>query len=175
MEAIKTAKDFITNLRKSSTEAARFLRKKSSSINNGNNSGFYSSEKEFLAEIYRLLVKANRKYRPSLLIEYHKPGKNGKSAEISHPDIAYYDPEGKKIAVESRAIWYLTEAGGIYQEDIKKIMNDCDKLEGDWAGYDSRVLLVGYLGDPDRYRKGKFQASVEKLTEGNESFSVLTC
>lgn len=170
------ARSFVEDLRRSSVKAAEFLREKNAAMKgNGLDSSLYGSEKEFLAEVYRLMVRANKRYRSSLLIEYHRPKKNDKTFEGAHPDIAYYGSEGERYAVEVKCIWFLTEEGSIYQSDIKRVMDDYDKLQGEWGRFNQRVLVVAFMGDNVKFRRNKFQASVDSLTKGDTEISLITC
>lgn len=170
------AKAFVDNLIKSSVKAADFLREKNLELKgNGLESSYFSSEKEFVAEMYRLMIKANKKYRRSLLIDYHKPKKNDREFVSAHPDIAYYDSSGGRCAVEAKGVWYLTAEGGPYQADVKRIMDDLDKLHNEWKDFESKVLIVAYLGDGDKYKRNRFQSAIEGLTQGDSGVSLIVC
>lgn len=170
------ARDFVEDLRKASVKAAEFLRDKNSALRqSGLDNSLYTSEKQFVAEIYRLMVRTNKRYRSNLLIEYHRPRANDRVLEGGHPDIAYFDADGNKSAVEVKGIWFLTEEGSVYQADIKRIVDDFDKLQGEWGRFDQRVLVVGFLGDNSKFKRNKFQTSILALTRGEAEISLITC
>ncbi len=170
------ARSFVEDLRKVSVKAAELLREKNSFLKQtGLDRELYSSEKEFVAEIYRLMVRANKKYRSTLLIEYHKPRANDRTFEGAHPDIAYYNTDGERAAVEIKGIWFLNEQGTVYQADIKRIVDDFDKLQGEWNEFDEKVLVVGFLGDNTKFKRNRFQTSILALTSGEPGISLITC
>lgn len=170
------ARDFVEDLRKASVKAAEFLREKNSVLRqSGLDNSLYTSEKQFVAEIYRLMVRTNKRYRSTLLIEYHRPRVNDRVFEGAHPDIAYYDSEGNKFAVEVKGVWFLTEEGSVYQADIKRIVDDFDRLQGEWGRFDQKVLVVSFLGDNAKFKRNKFQNSVLALTRGEAGISLITC
>ncbi len=170
------ARTFIEDLTRAASKSADFIRDKNSSLKYaGLNADLYASEDEFIAEIYRLMVRRNKKYKQSLLINYHKPMRNDREFVSAHPDIAYYPQEGEKTAIEVKGIWFLTEEAGLYQSDIKRIMDDYDKLHVDWKNFGRKTLIVGFLGDRNKFRKNKFSDAVEALTQGDSDIYVVSC
>ena len=80
---MKTTTNFETDLRDSCASAVEFLRKKDESYNKLNKregkDRLYSSEAQFVAEVYSLLVKKKRIVQEESICQLPKPRKGGKT------------------------------------------------------------------------------------------------
>ncbi len=170
---------FIEDLRRVSKDAGEFLREKSRYWNNkeGFTDDLYSSEHEFVAEVYRRLLESDEKaYSMNLFVDYYRPRKKDKTNPNLRPDLVFYDRNGNGTAVEVKTVirWYENNQA-IYAEDLYPIIEDYDKLKEEYSAFQNRVLLVAFLGDPEDYHRNKFAAEVNKLVHGNSSIEVITC
>ena len=169
--------EFETDLRKAAIESAEFLRQKSAKLNKDDEyAELYSGEREFVAECYRRLVSINDRYLSNILIEYYKPKRNERDPVPVYPDIVFHDSRSGRVAVEVKSVWFMpTDKEGLYKRDEERIFGDYEKLRDSYTKFDSKIMLVAFLGDPDEYRRNTFKQYVELLVHGNSSTTVITC
>ena len=169
--------EFETDLRKAAIESAEFLRQKSAKLNEDDEyDEFYSGEREFVAECYRRLISINDQYMNNILIEYYKPKRNERNPLPVYPDMVYHDSKNGRAAVEVKSVWFMpTDKEGLYKSDEYRIFDDYEKLRDSYKKFDSKILLVAFLGEPDEYRRNIFKQYVESLVNGNSNTMVITC
>lgn len=168
---------FLSDLKDASVEAANFLRDKSKRLNKKKDlEELYSGEREFVAECYRRLVEKNEEYLLQLLIEYYKPARSEKSPSLVYPDLAFYSTDGSKTAVEVKPVWFLpTRIDDLYKADKDRISSDYKKLRDKYTKFDSKILLVPFLGDEVEYKRNKLRKYVESLVHKNSAIDIITC
>lgn len=138
--------------------------------------GLFSGEHEFVAECYRRLVQRNRKYPSKVFIDYSKPVREEKNALVVHPDLIFRDNYGRRTAVKVKPVWDIpTDLDDLYQYDKDRISGDYEKLRVKYNEFESKVLLVPFLGEKKDYKRNTFKRSIESLAHGNSSIEVITC
>ena len=99
--------DFENDLRDSCKNAASFLRRKNLGYNKKakeeNMKESFPGEREFVSEVYRLMVKKNCSYKNSLFIDYLGPDKD-EQKEKKVPDLVFRDDRGHKSVVEIKVV-----------------------------------------------------------------------
>ena len=169
--------EFETDLRKAAIESAEFLRQKSAKLNKDDDyAEYYSGEREFVAECYRRLISINDRYLSNILIEYYKPKRNERNPMPVYPDIVFHDSKNGRAAVEVKSVWFMPgRKEGLYKRDEDRICGDYEKLRDYYTKFDSKIMLVAFLGVPDKYRGDPFKQYVESLVHGNSLITVITC
>ncbi len=169
--------EFEIDLRKAAIESAEFLRQKSAKLNEDDEyDEFYSGEREFVAECYRRLVAINDQYLNNILIEYYKPKRKERNPLPVYPDLVFHDSKSGRAAVEVKSVWFMpTDKEGLYKSDENRILDDYEKLRDSYKKFDSKIILVAFLGEPDEYRRNIFKQYVESLVHGKSNILVITC
>lgn len=141
------------DLRESCKLAADFLREKHRNYNDvsglNRNDKLYSGEREFVAEVYRLLIERDSCYRDRLLIEAIRPDK-GKDSGEAIPDLVYRNGKYEKCVLEVKAPVNKRADGSElpWKMDREDIKSDYKKLQDNYSQFDKKFLIVAYLGDP---------------------------
>ena len=144
---------FEQNLRESCRRAADFLRKKHQKYNDASglqgNDRLYSGEREFVAELYRLLICNDPSYRERLFFEAIRPDRGEESGKLI-PDLVYRDGNLEKCVMEVKAPVNNRANGSEvpWKTDREDIEDDYEKLKKNYDQFDSKFLIVAYLGDP---------------------------
>ena len=169
--------EFEGDLKRAAEESAEFLRKKSARLNKSEYyDESYSGEREFVAEVYRMLSLLNKVYIQNLSIDYYRYKAKERVVEYVFPDIVFHDSNRGRAAVEVKVVWFLqTRIDGLYKRDEDRITRDYKKLRDRYVKFDSRTMLVAFLGRPEDYHRNKFRKYVEGLIHGNSNINVITC
>ena len=144
---------FEDDLKESCKRAADFLRKKHQVYNDASglqgNDRLYSSEREFVAEVYRLLICNDPSYRDKLFIEAIRPDKGEVTGKVT-PDLVYRNGKHERCVMEVKAPVNNRANGSEvpWKTDRRGIESDYEKLEENYDQFDSKFLIVAYLGDP---------------------------
>jgi hypothetical protein len=165
-------------LKRASKAAAEFLRdkNKSGSKDDGKYVPYFSSETELVAEIYRKLGEAVPTYPNSLFINYYKPKMKERNPPRVFPDMVFHERKGKRYAIEVKAVWFITtKTGGLYKRDKDRITRDYEKLRSKYKEFDNKIMLVGFLGEPEDYKEDKFYQSCSELIHKNSNIELITC
>ena len=144
---------FERDLRDSCKSAAEFLRIKHQKYNDEN--GFkgkerlYSGEREFVAEVYRLLIEMAPSYRDRLFIEAIRPERGEDSGNVT-PDLVYRNGHHEKSVIEVKAPVNSRADGSAlpWKSDKTGFESDYEKLQDNYNRFDSKFLVIAYLGDP---------------------------
>lgn len=148
--------EFEIDLKDSCECAAEFLRGKNVEWNKTRkkNERSYSGEREFVAELYRLLVEKNELYRTTLFVDYLRPDESEKN-EKAVPDLVYRNGPNEKSVVEIKTPVNCRADGD--PEPLKVdfcgpnrkggINGDYKKLNKHYLKFKSKFLVVAYLGD----------------------------
>ena len=147
---------FENDLRENCKCAAEFLRGKNVDWNRTRekNERSYSGEREFVAELYRLMVKKDESYRNTLFVDYLRP-EEAERNEKAVPDLVYRNGNGEKSVVEIKTPVDCRADGSpeplsyvLYGSDGKGGINgDYKKLKEHYSEFKSKFLVVTYLGD----------------------------
>lgn len=176
---------FENDLRESCECAAEFLREKHKRYNdesglNGNDR-LYSGEREFVAEVYRLLIEKDPSYRDKLFIEAIRPDK-GEVTGKKTPDLVYRNGKYEKCVIEVKAPVDHRADGSEFpkERDEEDIESDYEKLQDNYDQFDTKFLIVAYLGDPiiDNGREfllGDFEKWIHKNFPDNGKIKVIVC
>lgn len=152
-EGIKMNNKFENDLRESCKCAADFLRKKHEGYNDASglkgNGRLYSGEREFVDEVYRLLIKRDPSYRDKLFVEAIRPDKDEVTGKET-PDLVYRNGKHEKCVMEVKAPVNNRADGSElpWKSDAKDIEDDYKKLLNNYDQFDAKYLIVAYLGDP---------------------------
>lgn len=144
---------FEDELRESCKCAAKFLRGKHHGYNEEaglkGKDRLYSSEREFVAEVYRLLIKGVPSYRDRLFIEGIRPDKGEDTGKVT-PDLVYRNGKHEKYVIEVKAPVNSRANGSElpYESDQNDIQSDYEKLQRNYSQFDSKFLIIAFLGDP---------------------------
>ena len=144
---------FENDLRGSCKCAASFLREKHRKYNDESglkgNDRLYSGEREFVAEVYRLLIEKDPFYRDKLFFEAIRPAK-GEDSGRSIPDLVYRNGKHEKCVLEVKAPVNNRADGTAlpWKTDSDAIDSDYEKLQENYSQFDSKFLVIAYLGDP---------------------------
>ena len=154
---------FENDLRECCECAAEFLRGKNVEWNKTkkDKERSYSGEREFVAELYRLLVKKNESYRRTLFVDYLRPDESERN-EKAVPDLVYRNGPNEKSVVEIKTPVNCRADGDpeplkvdFYGSNGKGGINgDYKKLKEHYSEFKSKFLVIAYLGDID-LEKGK--------------------
>ena len=169
--------EFESDLRKAAQESAEFLREKNARLNKSEEyDESYSGEREFVAELYRVLSLLNKDYIQNLSIDYYRYKKKERVVEYVFPDIVFHDSKKERTAVEVKVVWFLqTRKDGLYKRDADRITRDYKKLRDRYSKFDRKIMLVAFLGSSEHYHRNNFKQYVEDLVHGNSNISVITC
>lgn len=182
---MKTTTNFETDLRDSCASAVEFLRKKDESYNKLNKregkDRLYSSEAQFVAEVYSLLVKKNKSYRMNLFVNELSPEKEERQDNVI-PDLVYRNRGNQKSIVEVK-IPVDHRANGSPVPTAKEkneIESDYTKLKKYYKDFDSKILVVAYLGDS--ILKGRIKFPFEDFSkwihskfQDTDKITVIVC
>lgn len=144
---------FENELRESCKIAAKFLREKHEKYNDANglkgNDRLYSGEREFVAEVYRLLIEKDISNRDKLFFEAIRPDKGETTGKLI-PDLVYRNGTNEKCVMEVKAPVNNRANGSAlpWKTDSKAIKGDYKKLQDNYDQFDKKFLIVAYLGDP---------------------------
>lgn len=176
--------DFYRDLKKCCNGAAVALRDKNIKWNNGipEKKKLYSGEREFLAEVYRLLIEIDRDYTNHLFVDY-LPAIESEGSKRVLPDVVYLsdDPNDKGI-VEAKVIVTKRKKGdpNPYKSDRESIDLDYDKLKRNYKRFKRKFLVVAYLGDV-KYKDDsvfsirKFKNKISELYQDTGEIKVISC
>lgn len=160
--------EFENYLRESCECAASFLREKHRKYNDeaGLEGPYrlYSGESEFVAEEYRLLIKKDSSYKDKLIVEAIRPDK-GEVTRKEIPDLVYRNRKREKNVIEAKAPVNQRANGSELpkERDDEDIRNDYEKLQNIYDQFDTKFLIVAYLGD--LIIKGEKEFPLEKFKE----------
>ena len=146
-------KKFENDLRESCWNAAFFLRKKHQRYNDASElkgkNRLYSGEREFVDELYRLLICNDPSYREKLFFEAIRPDRGEESGKLI-PDLVYRNGNLEKCVMEVKApVNNRANSSEVpLKTDREDIEDDYEKLEKNYDQFDSKFLIVAYLGDP---------------------------
>ena len=148
--------NFEKDLRESCTAAAKFLRGKNTEWNRSRetNERSYSGEREFVAELYRLMVEKDKSYQNTLFVDYLRPDEAEKD-ENAIPDLVYRNGTNEKSVVEIKAPVNCRANGDpeplevdLYGSNKEGGINgDYLKLKKHYSKFQSKFLVIAYLGD----------------------------
>ena len=174
---------FERDLKESCEEAADFLRKKLVKWKNRNSlqgAPIYSGEREFVCEVYRLLIKRNGSYRNTLFVDYFPNPEDRVARRL--PDMVFDDGLNNKSVVEFKVVVDKKKKGPdrLWKKDKDGIKSDFKKMKRYKDTFKSKVIVVAYTGDPqDTNEKGlpvkNFQNEISKSFHKTNKVSVIVC
>ena len=181
--------NFENDLRESCECAAEFLRGKNVEWNKTkkDKERSYSGEREFVAELYRLLVKKNESYRRTLFVDYLRPDESERN-EKAVPDLVYRNGPNEKSVVEIKTPVNCRADGD--PEPLKVdfygsngeggINGDYKKLNEHYSEFKSKFLVIAYLGDIELEKGKKFSLDgfkdwMHKKFPKNDKIKVIVC
>ena len=174
---------FKRDLKESCEEAAGFLRKKLVEWKDQNSlqgAPIYSGEREFVCEVYRLLIKKNVSYRDTLFVDYFPNPKDRVARRL--PDMVFNDRSNNKSVVEFKVVVDKRKKGPdrLWKKDKEGIMSDFKKMKMYKDSFKSKVIVVAYTGDPqdtnERVLPVKdFKNEISKFPEKTNNISVIVC
>lgn len=176
---------FENDLRECCECAASFLREKHRKYNDESglkgNDRLYSGEREFVAEVYRLLIEKNISYRDKLFFEAIRPDRGEESGKLI-PDLVYRYGDLEKCVVEVKAPVNSRADGSEvpYKSDSNDIESDYEKIEKNYNQFDSKFLVVAYLGDPilesgEEFPLEDFEKLVKSEFPNKGKIKVIVC
>ena len=184
--------DFEKDLRDCCKNAASFLRSKNLEYNKKakeeNMKESFPGEREFVSDVYMLLVKKNCSYRNSLFIDYLRPDKD-EQIETKVPDLVFRDDRGHKSVVEIKVVvnrlkdghkpWKIDLEGPNGTGGIK---GDYQKLKDNYKSFESKLQVVAYLGpylddEDEKEFLRRFEKSIisELKAKPNDNINVIVC
>lgn len=181
--------NFENDLRESCECAAEFLRGKNVEWNKTkkDKERSYSGEREFVAELYRLLVKKNESYRRTLFVDYLRPDEAEKD-EKAVPDLVYRNGPDEKSVVEIKTPVDCRTDGTsepldyvLYGSNGKGGINgDYKKLKEHYSEFKSKFIVVAYLGDLEldngkKFSLDDFKSSIVKKFPDTDEIKVIVC
>jgi hypothetical protein len=109
----------------------------------------YSGERESVAKVYRLLICNDPSYRKKLFFEAIRPDRGEESGKLI-PDLVYRNGNIEKCVMEVKAPLNSRANGSElpYKSDMDNIKRDYEKLKENYTQFDTKFLIVAYLGDP---------------------------
>jgi hypothetical protein len=176
-------------LTESCASAAEFLREKNEFYNDLNKredgDRLYSSEAQFVAEVYHLLVEMDKSYRMHLFVNYLNPEK-GERVERKIPDLVYRNGQNAKSIVEVKAPidedLFISANESLNKKitEFKLISKDYKKLKEHYLDFSSKFLVIAYLGDiklddGSEFPHVKFIESVRKEFKSTKEIKVIVC
>lgn len=142
---------FENDLRECCKATADFLRGKNVDYNKPRRKEerSYGGERELVAEVYRLLIGKNISYGDKLFFEAIRLDK-GKNSGRLIPDLVYRNGNLEKCVMEVKAPENSRANGSElpYKSDMDNIKSDYEKLKENYTQFDTKFLIVAYLGDP---------------------------
>ena len=180
---------FENDLRESCECAAEFLRKKNVEWNKVRNpkARSYSGEREFVAELYRLMVEKDKSYRHTLFVDYLRPDEAEKD-EKAVPDLVYRNGPDEKSVVEIKTPVDCRTDGTsepldyvLYGSNGKGgIKGDYHKLKKHYSEFKSKFIVVAYLGDLEldngkKFSLDDFKSSIVKKFPDTDEIKVIVC
>lgn len=176
---------FENELRESCKCAAKFLRAKHQRYNEAaglkGKDRLYSGEREFVAEVYRLLIEKDPLYRDKLFFEAIRPDKGENSGKLI-PDLVYRNGKHDKCVMEVKAPVNNRADGAALplKTDRDGIENDYEKLQDNYGQFDSKFLIVAYLGDPklksgDEFPLEGFKNWIHHVFPDKGKIKVIVC
>lgn len=182
---------FENDLRDSCKSAAEFQRIKHQKYNDEN--GFkgkerlYSGEREFVAELYRLMVDKDASYRNTLFVNYLRPDEAEKD-EKAVPDLVYRNGTNEKSVIEIKKPVNCRADGDskplkvdLYGPNGKGgIKGDYKKLKEHYSEFKSKLIEVAYLGDLEldngkKFSLDDFKSSIFKKFPDTDEIKVIVC
>ena len=174
---------FERDLKESCEVAADFLRNKLFEWKKKNlleGEPIYSGEREFVCEIYRLLIERNVSYRDTLFVDYFPDPKDRVARRL--PDMVFDDRSNNKSVVEFKVVVDKRKKGPdrLWKKDKDGIKSDFEKMKMYKDSFKSKVIVVAYTGDPqDTNEKGlpvkDFQNEISKSFHKTNKVSVIVC
>jgi len=174
---------FERDLKESCEEAADFLRKKLVKWKKKKSlegKPIYSGEREFVCEVYRLLIERNVSYRGTLFVDYFPDPKDRVARRL--PDMVFDDRSNNKSVVEFKVVVDKRKKGPdrLWKKDKDGIKSDFEKMKMYKDSFKSKVIVVAYTGDPqDTNEKGlpvkDFQNEISKSFHKTNKVSVIVC
>lgn len=186
---MKTTNNFEKDLRDSCASAVKFLREKNEFYNDLNKreggDRLYSSEAQFVAEVYHLLVEIDKLYRMHLFVNYLNPEK-GERVERVIPDLVYRNGQNTKSIVEVKAPvdedLFISANESLNKKitEFKLISDDYKKLKEHYLDFSTKFLVIAYLGDiklddGSEFPLVKFIDSVRKEFKDTDEIRVIVC
>jgi hypothetical protein len=109
----------------------------------------YSGEREFVAEVYRILIEMEPSYRDKLFSEATGPGMGDDKKKVT-PDLVYRNGRSENFMIELKAPANNRANGSAlpWKTDSDAIDSDYEKLQENYSQFDSKFLVIAYLGDP---------------------------
>ena len=142
---------FENDLRECCKATADFLRGKNVDYNKPRRKEerSYGGERELVAEVYRLLIGKNISYGDKLFFEAIRPDRGEESGKLI-PGLVYRDGNLEKCVMEVKASVNNRANGSEvpWKTDREDIEDDYEKLKKNYDQFDSKFLIVAYLGDP---------------------------
>lgn len=186
---MKTTTKFEKDLTESCALAVEFLRKKDEKYNKLNKregkDRLYSSEAQFVAEVYHLLVEMDKSYRMHLFVNYLNPEK-GERVERKIPDLVYRNGQNTKSIVEVKVPvdedLFISANESLNKKitEFKLISKDYKKLKEHYLDFSTKFLVIAYLGDiklddGSEFPLVKFIESVRKEFKSTGKIRVIVC
>ena len=137
-------------------------------------------EMEFVALAFHnfLTMKLGNEYSTfNLGLEWYWKKKRNGEKKTDHPDLTYWNKEGRFDVVEVKAIYYLGKKVPLHSRDVKRINDDYEKLIDmrKTEEINSKHLVVAYLGseeiDLTDFRK-RITGSIHK---DSDKVKLVTC
>ena len=156
--------NFEDDLKDSCDQAAKFLRCKLYEWRKKNKIGdeIYSGEREYVSEVYRLLINRNNSYKYTIFIDYfpysHGKQRGEKSVRLSKdgknegliPDLVYSDGPENINLVEFKVVVKFKKRGDdslLYAYDNNDLKDVRKKLDRYNESIISKFIVVAYTGD----------------------------
>lgn len=147
-------RNFGADLEEACIRAAKDLRDKHKEWNTGRKESDknYSGEREFVAEVYRLLIDKDEDYWNYIFVDYLRPEKKG-SDEQAVPDLVYRDKSGDKAVVEVKVLVSKRKriSGGSrpLKQDHDHILADYKQFKNPdhYKEFDKKFQVAAFLGD----------------------------
>jgi hypothetical protein len=164
---------FENDLRESFKWAAYYLIKNHKIYNDDSelkeNKRSYSGEREFVAEVYRLIIEKDASYRDKLFIEDIRHVK-GEDQEKVTPDLVYRDEMREKCVIEVKApVDNRADGSPIpVKRDKEAFERDYEKLKNNYDQFESKFMVIASLGDPILENGKEFQLEGFKKWVENE-------
>lgn len=174
--------DFYSDLLESCNEAADFLRKKHVEWNTGKSDDkrIYSGEREFVSDVYRLLVEKRSDYRKYLLVDYLRPNEKEED-ENAVPDLVFRYP-GEDCVVEVKVVVNRRKSGDpeLMSTDLNGIRSDRKQLTNHYKSFKNKVQVVAFLGtllsnDEGKLYLERFKKSVHEEFGDTNSIKTIVC
>ena len=174
--------DFYMDLSVSCSESAEFLRKKHRDWNKekSDREKIFSGEREFVSDVYHLLVKKNPEYRNYLLVDYMRPGER-ENDEGAVPDLVLRNDHNDSV-VEIKAIVNRRKDGSPepLSSDLESIQGDHEQLLNHYKLFKTKIQVVAFLGEiPDgevgQHYLDSLKASIHKNYRDTDKMKLIVC